>query len=62
MDYLLQAKNLTRRYKDNIALDDFSINIPKGSIYGLLDQMVQEKQLLFVLLIKLQHPTVAKSI
>ncbi len=36
MDYLLQAKNLTRRYKDNIALDDFSINIPKGSIYGLL--------------------------
>lgn len=36
MDYLLQAENLTRRYKDNVALDNFSINIPKGSIYGLL--------------------------
>lgn len=36
MDYLLQAEHLTRRYKDKIALNDFSINIPKGSIYGLL--------------------------
>jgi ABC-type uncharacterized transport system, ATPase component len=36
MEYLLQAENLTRRYKDKVALDNFSINIPKGSIYGLL--------------------------
>ena len=36
MEYLLQAEHLTRRYKDKIALNDFSINIPKGSIYGLL--------------------------
>ncbi len=36
MDYLLQAEHLTRRYKDKIALNNFSINIPKGSIYGLL--------------------------
>lgn len=36
MDYLLQAENLTRRYKDKIALNNFSINIPQGSIYGLL--------------------------
>lgn len=36
MDYLLQAENLTRRYKDKVALNNFSINIPKGSIYGLL--------------------------
>ena len=36
MDYLLKAEHLTRRYKDKIALNDFSINIPKGSIYGLL--------------------------
>ncbi|MBQ0148801.1 MAG: ATP-binding cassette domain-containing protein [Flavobacteriaceae bacterium] len=36
MEYLLQAENLTRRYKDKVALNNFSINIPKGSIYGLL--------------------------
>ena len=36
MDYLLQAENLTRRYKDKVALNNFSINIPEGSIYGLL--------------------------
>lgn len=36
MDYLLQAENLTRRYKDKVALNNFSINIPHGSIYGLL--------------------------
>lgn len=36
MDFLLQAEHLTRRYKDKVALDNFSINIPQGSIYGLL--------------------------
>lgn len=36
MNYLLQAEHLTRRYKDKVALNNFSINIPKGSIYGLL--------------------------
>jgi len=36
MNHLLQAENLTRRYKDKVALNDFSINIPQGSIYGLL--------------------------
>ena len=36
MDFLLQAEGLTRKYKDKVALNNFSINIPKGSIYGLL--------------------------
>ncbi len=36
MDFLLQAEGLTRRYKDKVALNNFSINIPQGSIYGLL--------------------------
>ncbi|MGV0924395.1 ABC transporter ATP-binding protein [Empedobacter tilapiae] len=36
MEFLLQAKGLTRKYKDKVALNDFSINIPQGSIYGLL--------------------------
>jgi ABC-2 type transport system ATP-binding protein len=36
MEFLLQAEGLTRRYKDKVALNNFSINIPQGSIYGLL--------------------------
>ncbi|WP_413532148.1 ABC transporter ATP-binding protein [Empedobacter brevis] len=36
MEFLLQAKGLTRKYKDKVALNNFSINIPQGSIYGLL--------------------------
>ncbi|MFV0142353.1 MULTISPECIES: ABC transporter ATP-binding protein [Empedobacter] len=36
MEFLLQAQGLTRKYKDKIALNNFSINIPQGSIYGLL--------------------------
>lgn len=36
MEILLEAKNLTKSYSDKTALDDFSIAIPKGCIYGLL--------------------------
>lgn len=36
MEFLLQALGLTRKYKDKVALNNFSINIPQGSIYGLL--------------------------
>ncbi|WP_313097583.1 ATP-binding cassette domain-containing protein [Empedobacter sp.] len=36
MEFLLQAQGLTRKYKDKVALNNFSINIPLGSIYGLL--------------------------
>ena len=36
MEILLEAKNLTKTYSNKTALDDFSIAIPKGCIYGLL--------------------------
>lgn len=36
MEFLLEAKSLTKTYSDKIALDNFSIAIPKGCIYGLL--------------------------
>lgn len=32
----LVAENITKRYADHLALNDVSISIPKGSIYGLL--------------------------
>ena len=33
---ILQTKNLTKKYGDFTALDNISLNIPKGSIYGFL--------------------------
>lgn len=36
MESLLIAKNVSKHYDTKIALNDFSIEIPKGSIYGLL--------------------------
>ncbi len=36
MNFLLEAKNLTKVYGKNTALSDFSLSIPEGSIYGLL--------------------------
>lgn len=36
MDYFIVAENVTRTYEDKIALDNFNIKIPKGSIYGIL--------------------------
>lgn len=34
--YILKTKNLVKRYENHLALNDVSINIPKGCIYGLL--------------------------
>lgn len=34
--YILEAKNVVKRYAEHTALNDVSISIPKGVIYGLL--------------------------
>ncbi|PQJ79072.1 ABC transporter ATP-binding protein [Polaribacter porphyrae] len=36
MSNLLEIKNIVKKYGDYTALNDVSINIPKGSVYGLL--------------------------
>ena len=33
---LLKIENVTKRFANHVALDDVSLSIPKGSIYGLL--------------------------
>lgn len=35
-DYILEIKNIEKNYSQHKALDDVSLNIPKGVIYGLL--------------------------
>lgn len=36
MNNLLEAKNITKTYGDYIALNNISLSVPKGSIFGLL--------------------------
>ena len=33
---ILKARNIIKKYENHLALDDVSISIPKGSVYGLL--------------------------
>lgn len=36
MSNILEAKNITKRYANHLALDDVSVTIPQGTVYGLL--------------------------
>ncbi|MCR4775465.1 MAG: ATP-binding cassette domain-containing protein, partial [Saccharofermentans sp.] len=36
MEYILTTDSLTKKYKKHEALKDVSINVPKGSIFGLI--------------------------
>ena len=36
MDNVLEIKNLTKKYKDNVGIENISFNVPKGSIVGLI--------------------------
>ena len=36
MEKIIEIKNLTKRYGDLVALDDFSLDVYEGEILGLL--------------------------
>ena len=36
MEYLLQIQNIVKKFANHVALDDISINVPNGQIFGLL--------------------------
>ena len=57
MDYILKAENLTKIYGHHKALDNFSIHIPQGSIYGLVGKNGAGKTTLIRLICGLQAPT-----
>lgn len=60
MNYLVTTTQLTKKYKDTIALNNVSIHIPKGSIYGLVGNNGAGKTTLMRLLLGLQNPTSGK--
>lgn len=57
MDYILQTNSLTKKYKDFQALNGLSMNVPKGSIYGLVGKNGAGKTTLIRLICGLQEPT-----
>jgi ABC-type multidrug transport system ATPase subunit len=40
---IIKIRDLTKKYGGNIAVDNISLNITEGEIFGLLGQMVQER-------------------
>lgn len=57
MDYVLQTNSLTKKYRNFQALNDLSMNVPKGSIYGFVGKNGAGKTTLIRLICGLQKPT-----
>lgn len=57
MDYVLQTNSLTKKYRNFQALNNLSMNVPKGSIYGFVGKNGAGKTTLIRLICGLQKPT-----
>lgn len=56
MEFVLTAKGLSKRYKQFKALDGFTMNVPKGSIYGFVGKNGAGKTTLIRVICGLQNP------
>ena len=57
MEYVLTTNALSKQYKQSRALDNLSIHIPKGAIYGFVGRNGAGKTTLIRLICGLQEPT-----
>lgn len=57
MDYVLRTNALSKKYKGFKALNELSMNIPKGAIYGFVGKNGAGKTTLIRLICGLQEPT-----
>ncbi len=57
MDYSLTTNGLCKYYKDFKALNNLSMHVPKGAIYGLVGKNGAGKTTLIRLVCGLQRPT-----
>ncbi len=57
MEYVLQTKDLSKRYRKYKALDGITMNVPKGSVYGLVGRNGAGKTTLMRVVCGLQEPS-----
>ncbi|MBP2072427.1 lantibiotic protection ABC transporter ATP-binding protein [Thermoanaerobacterium butyriciformans] len=57
MEYILETRNLKKSYGKHLVVDDISLKVPKGSIYGLLGPNGAGKSTTLKMLTGLLHPT-----
>lgn len=57
MEYVLETKALTKRYRNFTALSQLTMRIPKGSVYGFVGRNGAGKTTLIRLICGLQEPT-----
>ena len=57
MEYVLTAQGLSKHYRHFKALDDFSLHVPKGAIYGFVGKNGAGKTTFIRLICGLQRPT-----
>ncbi len=62
MEYILITESLTKKYGRFVALDDFKMHIPKGSIYGFVGKNGAGKTTLIRLITGIQTPTVGEYV
>ncbi len=57
MEYVLETRDLTKRYGRFLALDKLTMHVPKGSIYGMVGKNGAGKTTLIRLICGLQEPS-----
>ena len=57
MEYIVQTQNLTKRYGEKIAVNNVSMNIVKGDIYGFIGRNGAGKTTTMKLLLGTSYPT-----
>lgn len=57
MDYIITTDHLTKRYKNFVSVDDVSLHVAKGSIYGFLGPNGAGKSTTMKMLLGLTAPT-----
>ncbi len=60
MDYVIETENLVKQYKTKKAVDNISIHVKKGDIYGLIGKNGAGKTTLMKLVLGLAKPTSGK--
>ena len=60
MEYIVETVNLTKKYGEKTAVNEMSIHIKKGNIYGLIGKNGAGKTSLMKLIVGLTNPTQGK--